>query len=190
MRPGTSLEWDQGTFLVHPTWDRDQGTPLLVTAGGHHWRPVQTCSIDLTVHPLPYRPTWWPLKSYGQGKRAERILLERFLVKGSFTSSQNKKTFFHVCHFYRSQRSWGKVMFLHVSVILFTRGGCLPLYILGYSPPEQTPPRSSACWEIRATSLRYASYWNIYLFYFAFTRCEWALIILFNIKWKQFHLEN
>ena len=25
-------------------------------------------------------------------------------------------------HIYRSQRSWGKVMFLHVSVILFTRG--------------------------------------------------------------------
>ena len=28
-------------------------------------------------------------------------------------------------YFYRPQRSWGKVMFLHVSVILFT-GGCYP----------------------------------------------------------------
>ena len=27
-------------------------------------------------------------------------------------------------NYYRPQRSWGKVMFLHVSVILFT-GGCL-----------------------------------------------------------------
>ena len=26
-------------------------------------------------------------------------------------------------HFYRPQRSWGKVMFLHVCVILFTGGG-------------------------------------------------------------------
>ena len=29
-----------------------------------------------------------------------------------------------ITNFYRPQRSWGKVMFLHVSVILFT-GGCL-----------------------------------------------------------------
>ena len=32
-------------------------------------------------------------------------------------------------------------------------------------PPEQTLPRSSASWEIRPTSGRYASYWNAYLFY-------------------------
>ena len=30
-------------------------------------------------------------------------------------------------------------------------------------PPEQTPPRR-ACWEIRSTRGRYASYWNAYLF--------------------------
>ena len=34
--------------------------------------------------------------------------------------------------FYRPQRSWGKVMFLHVSVILFTGGVC-------HTPPGQTP---------------------------------------------------
>ena len=34
-------------------------------------------------------------------------------------------------------------------------GGCLPQCMLGYTPfPGQTPPRSSACWEIRATSGR------------------------------------
>ena len=37
-------------------------------------------------------------------------------------------------------------------------------------PPQQTPPqeqtlRSSACWEIRATLGRYASYWNAYLLF-------------------------
>ena len=31
-------------------------------------------------------------------------------------------------------------------------------------PRKQTPPRSSACWEIRSTIRRYASYWNAILF--------------------------
>ena len=57
---------------------------------------------------------------------------------------------------YLPQRSWGKVMFLHMSVILFTGG--LPQCSLGYPPPG-----SSLCWEIRTTSGRYASYWNAFL---------------------------
>ena len=32
-----------------------------------------------------------------------------------------------------------KVIFLHLFVILFTRGVCLPQCMLGYHPPEQTP---------------------------------------------------
>ena len=85
--------------------------------------------------------------------------------------------------FYRPQRSWDKAMFLHVSVILFTRGG-LPHCMLGYIPPptgtrgrhppspgpgttpgsrQPPPPPPSACWEIRAKSGRYASYWNAIL---------------------------
>ena len=52
-------------------------------------------------------------------------------------------------HNYRPQRSWAKVMFLQVCVILFT-GRCLPQCMLGYHhppgadtatpPQEQTPP--------------------------------------------------
>ena len=53
--------------------------------------------------------------------------------------------------FYRPQRSCGKVMFLHLSVILST-GGCLPQCMLGY-----TPPADGYC------SGRYASYWNAFL---------------------------
>ena len=76
---------------------------------------------------------------------------------------------------------WGKVIFLHLSVILFIGG--LPHCMLGYIPQEQTPPRDqrqapppppgpeaapprsrpprhSACWEIGVTGGRYASYWN------------------------------
>ena len=41
--------------------------------------------------------------------------------------------FINGTHFYRPQRSWAKVMFLHVSVILFTGG--LPQGMLGYHPP-------------------------------------------------------
>ena len=55
---------------------------------------------------------------------------------------------------YRLQRSWAKVMFLQVCVILLTGWGCLPQCMLGYhttlgsrhppplgadTPPEQTP---------------------------------------------------
>ena len=35
-------------------------------------------------------------------------------------------------------------------------------------PPGSRPPLCSACWEIRATSGRDASYWNAYLAYFYF----------------------
>ena len=61
---------------------------------------------------------------------------------------------------------------------------CLSVILLGGStwagtPPGQvhlrqvhplagTPPRSSACWEIRATRGRYASYWKAFLLQGAF----------------------
>ena len=95
-----------------------------------------------------------------------------------------------VIDFYRPQRSWGKVMFLQVSVILLTGGGSTwPGTPSGtrypprdqvhppqtrYTPPDQvhpplprpgTPPRHRACWEIRSTRGRYASYWNALLYY-------------------------
>ena len=94
-----------------------------------------------------------------------------------------QSNFFH----YRPQRSWGKVVFLHVSVTLFTGG--LPHCMLGYTPgtrgrhpagadppradtpstgadPPSTrhPPQHRACWEMRPTSGQYASYWNTILF--------------------------
>ena len=45
-------------------------------------------------------------------------------------------------------------------------GGCLSQCMLGYTHPPgaDTFPASSACKEIQATSGRYASYWNAYLF--------------------------
>ena len=41
---------------------------------------------------------------------------------------------------YRPQRSWAKVMFLQVCVILFTRGGVCLSACWNTTPPEQTPP--------------------------------------------------
>ena len=100
-----------------------------------------------------------------------------------------------VVYIYRPQTKFAKVMFLHLSVSHSVHGGCLPHPPEQTSPPpgtdtprsrhaprsrhhprsrhtpqeqtpplEQTPPHS-ACWEIRATSGQYASYWNAYLFY-------------------------
>ena len=54
--------------------------------------------------------------------------------------------------YYRPQRSCGKVMFLHLSVILFTGGVSAPVHA-GIQPswadtaPGQTPLLSSACWD-------------------------------------------
>ena len=62
-------------------------------------------------------------------------------------------------YYYRPQRSCGKVMFSQASVILFTRGGVYPSMHWGRHPTwEDTPPPDSHC------SVRYASYWNAFLF--------------------------
>ena len=48
--------------------------------------------------------------------------------------------------YYRPQRSCGKVMFLHLSVILFT-GGCLPQCMLGNTPLRADTPRQTPPWQ-------------------------------------------
>ena len=86
---------------------------------------------------------------------------------------------------YRPQRSCGKVMFLHLSVILFTGGSATPSgqtprpsggHPLRQTPPGQTSPRKTSPGQttpgqtppcpvhagIRSTS-GYAFYWNVFL---------------------------
>ena len=70
--------------------------------------------------------------------------------------------------YYRPQRSWGKVMFSQACVILFTGGLSVSVHAGIPHPPKQTPPPCRACWEIRSTRGRYASYWNTILYLFVF----------------------
>ena len=68
-------------------------------------------------------------------------------------------------HIYRPQTKFAKVMFLHVCVCPQGVGEYLGRDPgTRYTPPlGPGPPGSSACWEIRATSGRHASYWNAFL---------------------------
>ena len=47
---GTSLDWTS--------------TPLLMTSGGHHWRPVQTCSLQEPPLPTATGTDIWSLLKY------------------------------------------------------------------------------------------------------------------------------
>ena len=107
-------------------------------------------------------------------------------------------------HYYRPQRSWGKVIFSEACAKnSVQKEGVCPIASWDATPPDQrqapprarcrhppgtrgrhppgaeppspgtrdrhppypgTDPQHSACWEIRATSGRYASYWNVILF--------------------------
>ena len=71
--------------------------------------------------------------------------------------------------YYRSQRSWAKVMFLQASVILLTGGGCLP----GTHPRTGTPPppgtRYTPSDQVHPPGTRY---WNAFLFTVMFVFCD------------------
>ena len=82
--------------------------------------------------------------------------------------SQYRTSFGTLLIFTARKRSCGKVMFLHLSVILFT-GGCIPGCNGGLcTPPRQTPPpRKTPSPQIPDGHWngRYASYWNAFLCY-------------------------
>ena len=117
----------QRPSLTYQTWDPSQAhpspipqTPLqtshmgpnpkLATSGGHHWRPVQTCSFE-DQPPLV-------LKSGGQSNRCQ--------AGGMHPAGMP---------YYRPQRSCEGYVF--TPVCLSTRGG-LPQCMLGYHIPQQT----------------------------------------------------
>ena len=85
-----------------------------------------------------------------------------------------KNNIFGVIFLPPANKVWGKVMFLHLCVILFTEGVCIQggLYLVGvciqgglHRGDGQTPlpPPPIGCYGIQSTSGRYASYWNAFL---------------------------
>ena len=61
-------------------------------------------------------------------------------------------------HIYRSQRSWGKVMFSQACVILFTGGVCwytttTPSLGSGHPPGTDTPPEQTPCLSLPQSML-------------------------------------
>ena len=99
---------------------------------------------------------------------SSKILIQRKLNVLKSKSVVKKKRVPYTRDYYRPQRSWSKVIFsVH-------RGGGVPGQVPprdqvhppgpGTPPGTRYTPGSCACWEIRATSGRYASYWNAFLF--------------------------
>ena len=78
--------------------------------------------------------------------RAVRLVSDNVIQGGVSTSSQFACIHSMFAHyFYRPQTKFAKVMFLHLSVILFTGGGLSALVHAGIhaNPPEQTPPEQT-----------------------------------------------
>ena len=88
------LTWDCPGFLRHHTWD-PPARSLLLTSGGHHWRPVQTCSFE---EPTLRHYHLVATKSRKVGKRAVRIPQEYFLVTAHKRSLGQGNVFTPVCH--------------------------------------------------------------------------------------------
>ena len=71
--------------------------PMLMTYGGHHWRPVQTCSLNFTIQALPVVTPCGHSRSYGQHKWAVHFLQECFLVENEiFAGSFRVNLFIHL----------------------------------------------------------------------------------------------
>ena len=168
---GVSCDHYKWCIGPHCTVPYVQGpSPLLVISRGQNWRPVQTCSLkDPPPSLLVLTPGGWSTQHIWWASGWYAFCWNALLLPPA-------------------NEVWGKVIFLHLSVILFT-GGVLPQCMLVYPTPSSRPPphpwsrhplRSrhipradtlpragiplcSACWEIQSTSGRYASYWNAIL---------------------------
>ena len=120
--------WLKYTFSapldIRPGTSCPSPTPLLLTSGGHHWRPVQTCSPEI---PIPSGVTsgggHW--STYGF-KWAVRILLECFL--GFLPTSREGNVFRSVCRSVNHS--------VH-------KGSGLPIW--GELPPGGLPPLGVCC---------------------------------------------
>ena len=172
---------------------------VLFTTERHSWNDVD--SIDILVLQRVFEKLFWPvvvasrvMPVWVQWQLHGRLLSEmnrqiRILMFGYLLPIHKEISTLELAH-YRPQRSWGKVMFLHVCVILFT-GGMLSQHALqvvsqhalqqvsrgGCLVPGGVCSQGSA-WSRRGLlpgvpggdpqdgycCRRYASYWNAFLF--------------------------
>ena len=122
-----------------------------------------------------------------KGPYQRQNIEENYLHSSCIVKTWEKKSGSVISSHYRPQRSWGKVMFSQASVILLTGAVSASVHAgihpLGADTPREqttppgadTPPGSrhpleltppsprTACWEIRSTRGRFASYWNAIL---------------------------
>ena len=70
-----------------PPPDMGHEGPLPVRSGGHYWKPVQTCSLDLTVWGPSGTDIWWPPKDMWLASRQYASYWNTFLLWNVFTAS-------------------------------------------------------------------------------------------------------
>ena len=89
-----------------------------------------------------------------------------------FSSPDTITELFQFLMLFTARNEVGARLCFHRRVWFCSQGGCLPQCMLGYPPGTDPPPPRSrhplppwrrACWEIRSTRGRYASYWNAIL---------------------------
>ena len=78
----------------------------------------------------------------GNGSESFLLLVR---LESAYSLILVRPLYFRKRFYYRPQRSCGKVMFLHVPVILFGGGLSAPLGSLGRPHPGQTPPGQMPC---------------------------------------------
>ena len=84
--------------FLSPCWTTDLGPwpgpahrhqtqlPLLLTSGGHHWRPIQTCSFD---DPCGIDIWWWPMKHVRFASGRYAFYWNAFLIVSVFVRHQD-----------------------------------------------------------------------------------------------------
>ena len=110
------------------------------------------------------RPRLLPIRKIKIGIHWCCILICKGLFTANESGIENENCLRCLSFITARKRSCGKVMFLHVSVILFTAGGGV---VCHKHPPLGRQPPCTVHGGIRSTSGRYASCWNaIFLWYF------------------------
>ena len=127
-----------------PFWTSDLATlPFLMTSGGHHWRPIQTCSLEKLSDPQTRPP---PVLTSSGGHRVGDIHLTGML---SWFKTQTLKTLLTII--FKLQTSRGIHPTLELEAMLMSVSLPSPFFQYTWSGfltarrPQNAPP-SCTCW--------------------------------------------